>query len=492
VVRTGEPERVPDLDELPSPYLTGEFDHIDPDAWVYAASVESNRGCPYGCTFCDWGSATLSRIRKFDLERVLGEIRWAADRGVAAIQFCDANFGILARDVDIARGVAAIRRESGQPGFLSFTPAKNTTRHVGPIFDAVIDAGILVSSAISLQTTDEATLAAVDRSNISTDGYLALAAELRRRGLPLTGDLLIGLPGQTYESYRADLQFFIDHQISPRSWSLRTLPNAPMNAPEYRERFAVHTDGDRIVTSTSTMTAEDRRRMLALRKIQVIADQYGLLTHVTRYLQWDHGIPTTTVFDRLVTLTTERPQRHPLLSWVFSYFDLHPTVAVGWAAFYRDLCAFLAEELGVELDDPGLATAVRVQIALMPAPERGFPVTVELDHDYPAYYREATAELYTTGRAAEPSRPLTDHPPAALEVIGDPIGLCTAGLRFGGDSRDESMLGQFWIGVGSSYELLSSFTRVSPAFRNLEIAEQVADGAPSPLLTVGPRTGRPT
>ena len=128
----------------------------------------------------------------------------------------------------------------------------------------------------------------------------------------------------------------------------------------------------------------------------------------------------------------------------------------------------------------------------MPAPERTFPVTVELGFDYPAYYREATAELYTTGRASEPSRRLADFPPTTLEVLGDPIGLCAAGLRFGGDSRDEAMLGQFWIGVGSSYELLSSFTRVSPAFRNLEIAEQVADGAPSPLLTVTSRSGRPT
>ena len=34
--------------------------------------LESNRGCPYGCTFCDWGSATLSKVRNFDLDRVYG------------------------------------------------------------------------------------------------------------------------------------------------------------------------------------------------------------------------------------------------------------------------------------------------------------------------------------------------------------------------------------------------------------------------------------
>ena len=38
--------------------------------------METNRGCPYGCTFCDWGSATLSRVRKFDLDRVFAELEW--------------------------------------------------------------------------------------------------------------------------------------------------------------------------------------------------------------------------------------------------------------------------------------------------------------------------------------------------------------------------------------------------------------------------------
>ncbi|MCB0963881.1 MAG: hypothetical protein KDA98_11370, partial [Acidimicrobiales bacterium] len=75
-VTTAERDRIADLDTLPSPYLTGVF-----DAWRNASimvTIESNRGCPYGCTFCDWGSATNSRIRKFDLQRVFDEITWAA------------------------------------------------------------------------------------------------------------------------------------------------------------------------------------------------------------------------------------------------------------------------------------------------------------------------------------------------------------------------------------------------------------------------------
>ncbi|MCB1017496.1 MAG: radical SAM protein, partial [Acidimicrobiales bacterium] len=471
---------------LPSPYLTGEFDHIDPSAWHFAVSIETNRGCPYGCTFCDWGSATLSRIRKFAVPRVLGEVEWAARRGIRAVQVCDANFGILARDVEVAQGLAAVARRRGAPRILAFTPPKNTTRHVTRILDAVLDAGFLVSTAISLQTTDDATLAAVERTNIATDHYLALAAELRRRGLPLTGDLLIGLPGQTYESYLADLQFFLDHQISPRSWSLRVLPNAPMNEPGYRRRYGIRTGDDRVVASTSTMSADDRARMLALRKVQVVADQYGVLSHVLRFVQWDRAIPIGRQLDRLRAVTTEDPTRYPLLAWLFCSFDRHATVPVGWRSLYGEVGAFLADEWGIDPTAPDVATVLAVQEALMPMPGRRFPHLVHLAHDYVEYHRDATAGLYADGRGSMPSRPLADHPPGRLVVTGDPLGLCEGGLRFAGDSRDESLLGQFWLGVGSSHELASPLTRVAPALRHLDVAAREAGLAGAvPAVTAG-------
>ena len=68
--------------------------------------IETNRGCPYGCTFCDWGSATLSRIRKFDIERVFAELEWCAEARLRAIGIADANFGIFERDVEIAEQIA--------------------------------------------------------------------------------------------------------------------------------------------------------------------------------------------------------------------------------------------------------------------------------------------------------------------------------------------------------------------------------------------------
>ena len=460
-VRTADRERVAELDELPSPYLSGEFDHVPPDEWVEPPHFETTRGCPYGCTFCDWGSATSSRIRKFSTERVAAEIGWAVDHGLTGVYLCDANFGILPRDVDIAREIAATRERTGAPDFVLFSPAKNTVRHLTAILDVLAAADISTSMSISLQTTDPTTLDVVGRRNISTSGYQELAADLRRRGHALAGDLILGLPGQTYDSFRADLQFMCDHEIMPRTFLLRVLPNSPMTDPDYLGAHGVVVDGHDIVSSTSTMSESDRARAWRLRKVEAIAERYGLLRHVMRYAQWDHGTDAVEVMDALLDIADRRDPAFPQLAWVVEHFDLFAVPPDGWGSFYEEVRRLLVERLGVP-DDSALGTVLRVQEHLMAAPGRPLPATVDLDHDYVAYYLGATAELYRSGRAGAPERPLVELPPGSLTVDADPLGLCATGLDIPGDSRNESFEGDFYIGALSANELDSPLVRILP------------------------------
>ena len=95
--RTAPQERISNLDELPSPYLTNTVwelvDKIEGIKWI--SSWETNRGCPYQCTFCDWGSATKSRVRKWEESKLFQEIEWFGDNKIPYIDCCDANFGIF-------------------------------------------------------------------------------------------------------------------------------------------------------------------------------------------------------------------------------------------------------------------------------------------------------------------------------------------------------------------------------------------------------------
>jgi hypothetical protein len=459
-VRTPDRARLSELDVLPSPYLTGEFDHIAAESWNTCLSVETNRGCPYGCTFCDWGSSTLSRIRKFDLERVYAELRWAAERDINSINLADANFGIMARDVETARRLAELKHELGAPRIVSFYPAKNTTKHLSRIMDHFVGAGIGTAASISLQSSDPTTLEAIDRANISTDHYVALAADYRRRGLPLQGDLLVGLPGQTYDSFAADLQFNIDHEIMTRVWQVHLLPNAPMNEPGYRQRHGIQVEGDRVVEA-NTFTRADRQRMLRLRDVEVVAERYGVLRHVLRWAQWDHGLAASTVLDRLLTLLDDEPDRLPHLAVLFRAFERCSSPPVGWVAVYDEVRTLLVEHLGLP-PSSAMDCVLELQRALMPQTGRRFPDTISLDHDYVAYYRAAVDPLFTSGHAGTPPAPLSAHGPATFTVDGDPLGLCRSGIRFAQWGRPDEMEGDFAIGANSAYELRSPLMRHLP------------------------------
>ncbi len=106
-VRTRERQRMKDINTLPSPYLSGEY-----EPWfrgISNAVVETNRGCPYGCTYCDWGSATLQKVTRFDPQRVIDEVEYIAGTQAPVIFIADANFGMLEQDIEIARGIVEIR-----------------------------------------------------------------------------------------------------------------------------------------------------------------------------------------------------------------------------------------------------------------------------------------------------------------------------------------------------------------------------------------------
>ena len=168
VVTTAERVRMADLDVIPSPYLAGHFDCFANVPGVTAV-IETNRGCPYGCTFCDWGSNTRSRVREFATERVLAELEWCARNGVEAIYIADANFGIMERDLEIAEHVARLKETYGFPLDCSTNYAKNTTKYLKKIVAKWVDAGILTRGKVSLQSFDPPTLLAIRRQNIKIE-----------------------------------------------------------------------------------------------------------------------------------------------------------------------------------------------------------------------------------------------------------------------------------------------------------------------------------
>jgi radical SAM protein with 4Fe4S-binding SPASM domain len=466
VVRTPDRARPAEMDQFPSPYLTGEFDEIDTTRWR-SATVETNRGCPYGCTFCDWGTATNSRIRQFARDRVFAELEWLASRGISEIFLADANFGLYARDVEVAQHIAELKQEYGAPSQVICSFAKNTVKYTSEIVRIWVEAGICAEGSVALQTTDEVTLANVERSNIKVEKYDALADEFRRHRLPIVTDLLMGLPGATVESFKNDLQRCLDQEVTPRMMETVLLPNSPMNAPEYRERFQIETDEANVLVATSSYTRDDFEEMKRLRLLFRACEHYGLLRHLFRWLQVEKGVRALDLLHDIDRAIVEDPGRYPLLTWVGRYFDLITAPPGGWPPFYDEVAQLLDERHGIVRDE-AMETVLAVQKFLMPAHHRRFPARLDLPHDYVAWY-QATSE----GAGV---RPLVEMPPGEL-IVDDPAGVCDARLLRNGFSirREEACDNPFW--VLNDWELDSALARPM-ATAVPQTAAQVAPGPP--------------
>jgi radical SAM superfamily enzyme YgiQ (UPF0313 family) len=414
LVRGPERPRAMVLDQFPSPYLEGVFDNYG--GQVVAAILETNRGCPYACTFCDWGSATQQKIRRFDLERIKAEIDWIGRRGVRVLWIADANFGIFKRDIEIAQHIADTKARHGYPREVVVNYPKNATDKIAEIVRILVDAEITGQGIISIQTTDPTTLEVIKRSNIKTRKYDELGRIFRSQNLPLSTDLMIGLPGSTVESFKNDLQYYFDDDITVKAYRTQLLPNSPMADPDYAERYRIRVDDDALLTSTSSYSEQDLQEMLWIWTAFDLADGYALLRYVLRYLQWDHGIKATDFVHRLSRHCLARGADYPAVTWALRFFLEERYLPGGWGPFYDEIAAFARRVFDVPRD-LAFDTVLRLNALMMPDEGRTFPDTVELAHDAEAYFRDNERQ------AGPAERPLSSYPPGRIR-IEDPFEMC--------------------------------------------------------------------
>lgn len=240
-IQTSRCERISNLNTIPSPYLGGIFDRLmemhPKEQWIVL--WETNRGCPFSCSYCDWGAATHAKVYTYDLERIFEEIDWFSDRKIEFIYCCDANFGILKRDIEIVKYVAENKKKYGYPKALSVQNTKNSTERSYKIQKILSDAGLNKGVTLSLQSMNKDTLKSVNRHNISTNVFQKLQHKFTADNVETYTDIILALPEETYETFTDGVSSVIENGQHNRIQfnNLSLLPNAEMGNPEYQKKY---------------------------------------------------------------------------------------------------------------------------------------------------------------------------------------------------------------------------------------------------------------
>ncbi|MDZ7790784.1 MAG: radical SAM protein [Xanthomonadales bacterium] len=377
---------------------------------------------PLQCTFCDWGSATAQKVSRFEMDRVRAEIEWVGRNEVPVIWVADANFGMLKRDLEIAECIVETKRKYGYPQEVVVNYTKNANERLAEIIRVFSEGGIIGQGIISIQTSDEATLDVIKRKNIKTEKYDELIRIFAAQGLPLSTDLMIGLPGITPEAFDNDLQRYIDVDVAVKAYPTQLLPNSPMAHPAYMKTYRIETDENGFLTSCFSYSETELRQMKQIYELYVAADGYGALRYVLRFLQWEYGVPAMRVLHDLLDQVVHDPDRYPAMAWVAKFFNSEKRMPGGWRRFFEEVADFVTRRYGVERDS-AFNTVLTVNEAVMPDGSRRYPMTVELEHDL--------VEWFTARNRLEPTdaRALHSYPPGRI-TVSDPNGLATIDLEY--------------------------------------------------------------
>lgn len=271
--------RIKDLD-IPSPYLEGIFDkliaqHTDIE-WM--PTLETDRGCPYQCTFCDWGSLTASKMIKFDTSRIFAELDWVGEKKLPFLTLTNSNFGVFKeRDNLIADKIVQLKLAHNVPTGISVSYAKNSNADVFNIVKKFQDVGIQSGMSLSLQSTTPEVLTAIKRTNMNINNISEITNYGVKLQIPINTELIMCLPEETKETFKKTIIDTLDFNIhSSDIFLLNMIENAPIQQDVEKYQLKTFTaydmfyetsedfskdkesaEGIEIVKSTSTMSEQD-------------------------------------------------------------------------------------------------------------------------------------------------------------------------------------------------------------------------------------------
>ena len=177
-------DRIKDLDEIPSPYLTGILDKFF-DGQLNP-SIQTSRGCPFTCAFCVDGSDLVNKVNRFSVERSVKELTYIAERvpsNLHGLSIQDLNFGMFRGDLEICDAILETQKKYNYPRIVGAATGKNAKER---IIDAIKKLQGSLKLTMAVQSMDEQVLKNIRRENISEKKMMELAPTIKESGLQMT------------------------------------------------------------------------------------------------------------------------------------------------------------------------------------------------------------------------------------------------------------------------------------------------------------------
>ena len=317
--------RISSLDEIPSPYLNGMMDKFFDGKLT--PMLQTNRGCPFHCTFCTDGRDEVNKVNNFSIARVQSEIQCIAKhipKNTHSLHISDLNFGMYPRDIEICESLVKIQEKFDYPKYIKCTTGKNQK---DKIIKAIKRLNSSLRVTMSVQSLDSNVLNNIRRDNISVDHMLALYPAIKEADLQTTSEVILGLPGETYSNHIQTLRDLIRAKMDEIVvHTCMLLDGSEMNLPEERKKWGMKTkfrvlqrdfaelssgkkviEYEEVVVNSNTMTFEEYIDLRNLAFIIFVTNQ-GIVFDAVQKLLREQDIDVFELYYRMLTNKKNSPE----------------------------------------------------------------------------------------------------------------------------------------------------------------------------------------
>ncbi len=196
----------PDIAHAPLPTIEPKYLKRFAVQW---GTIDTSRGCPFGCTFCTIINVQGRKMRCRSAEAVLHGIREGVENGVSNYFFTDDNFSRSSSWKPILQGLIQLREEEGID--VSFMIQVDTQAYKIPDFLELVRRAGCRMVFVGMESVNPQNLEAAGKSQNDIGDYRRMVRAWQDAGILVHVGYIIGFPFDTAESVKRDVALLSDH-----------------------------------------------------------------------------------------------------------------------------------------------------------------------------------------------------------------------------------------------------------------------------------------